>query len=123
MLITFINLIHYRLCEAIAHFNITHSFLWIFNQTPVEVHVFSIPLSPLHDNKSEPHPSSTIQKPLRIALKFNLLCVGLFEQGRPELVALNRVHINQLPLVRRQPVVDADFHPLTELPQVEAEQT
>lgn len=48
----------------------------------------------------------------------NLLGVGLFQQGAPELGPLRRVDEQQLPVLHWQAVVDHHFHPLTKLPEL-----
>lgn len=50
-----------------------------------------------------------------------VLGVGLFHQSAPELAALRRVHEQQLPVFKRQPVVNHHINPLTKLPELRKE--
>ena len=51
------------------------------------------------------------------------LGVGLLEEGRPELVALPGVHVDELAVITGEAVVHAHLHPPPVLPELEAEDT
>lgn len=47
-----------------------------------------------------------------------LLCIGLFQEGTPELVALGGLGKDQLVVVRGQAVIDDDIHPVSIAPEL-----
>ena len=49
-----------------------------------------------------------------------VLGVGFLKQGTPELVLVCRVHVDELSILRRKPVVHQHLYPLSVLPDTEA---
>ena len=49
-----------------------------------------------------------------------LLCVGFLEQGAPELIALLRVHVDELIVSGRQLIINQYLDPTSILPEHEA---
>lgn len=47
-----------------------------------------------------------------------LLCIGLFQEGAPELVALGGLGKDQLVVVCGQAVIDDDIHPVSVAPEL-----
>ena len=50
-----------------------------------------------------------------------LLGISFLQQGTPEFILLCRVHEYQLPIVRRQSVVDDNLRPVALVPEIELE--